>query len=346
MPLTYGFFDSADHDRLYDADDIGGILEGVITDGIVNHFGQKFLVQQVSGTPLTVSVGTGKAWFLRTWIRLTGDAVQLTAEPNTTGSERIDTVVISIDKRRSFRENKFEIVKGTTSRPVLPDSGYPRYYPLADIKISATGNVITEIVDRRSEIYAASMVDGPRFYPVGAIYISVDNTEPSALFGGTWERIAGRFLIGCGMGTGILNGETGGSWTHTITNNELPTHNHYLTNVGTTGANANIGFRRQVDGEYPVYTTMGWPQPAEEYTDQHLQNHLPASWNYPYGYQGSQTSSKSPEIGPSANCTSEVELHQEAHSHYVNGTTDLTGNGNPIEIKPPYLGVYMWKRIA
>ena len=34
-------------------------------------------------------------------------------------------------------------------------------------------------------------------YPVGAIYLSINNTNPGVLFGGTWEQIAqGRTLVG------------------------------------------------------------------------------------------------------------------------------------------------------
>ena len=32
-------------------------------------------------------------------------------------------------------------------------------------------------------------------YPVGSIYMSVNATSPATLFGGTWERIQGRFLF-------------------------------------------------------------------------------------------------------------------------------------------------------
>lgn len=62
-------------------------------------------------------------------------------------------------------------------------------------------------------------------YPVGAIYMSVNTTSPATLFGGTWERIKGRFLLGADDGT-YKNGATGGEATHKLSINEMPRHNH------------------------------------------------------------------------------------------------------------------------
>lgn len=62
-------------------------------------------------------------------------------------------------------------------------------------------------------------------YPVGAIYMSVMNTDPSTLFGGVWQALdEGRVLIGAG--TAHPAGETGGEATHTLTTNEMPSHTH------------------------------------------------------------------------------------------------------------------------
>ena len=36
-------------------------------------------------------------------------------------------------------------------------------------------------------------------YPVGSIYISVSETSPHDLFGGTWERLKDRFLLAAGL---------------------------------------------------------------------------------------------------------------------------------------------------
>ena len=68
-----------------------------------------------------------------------------------------------------------------------------------------------------------------KIYPVGSIYMSVNSTNPSTLFGGEWEQIEDKFLLACG--TNHNNGETGGSEdaivvTHTHTQQS---HTHYGT---------------------------------------------------------------------------------------------------------------------
>lgn len=79
-------------------------------------------------------------------------------------------------------------------------------------------------------------------YPVGSIYLSVNNTNPATLFGGTWKRISqGRFLLGAGSNAanstdywgaypaGKENfpaGEMGGEVEHTLTVAEMPSYTH------------------------------------------------------------------------------------------------------------------------
>lgn len=36
------------------------------------------------------------------------------------------------------------------------------------------------------------------FYPVGSIYISAASTSPADMFGGTWKKINGRYLLAAG----------------------------------------------------------------------------------------------------------------------------------------------------
>ena len=70
-------------------------------------------------------------------------------------------------------------------------------------------------------------------YPVGAIYLSVTEVDPSSLFGGKWERIGGRFLLGAD--STYAAGSTGGEAAHTLTADEMPRHNHEVDNFNASG---------------------------------------------------------------------------------------------------------------
>ena len=52
-------------------------------------------------------------------------------------------------------------------------------------------------------------------YPVGAIYISTNNTSPASLFGGTWQQIKDTFILAAG--DTYAAGATGGEATHNHT---------------------------------------------------------------------------------------------------------------------------------
>jgi|GEM_PF-2330073 len=72
-----------------------------------------------------------------------------------------------------------------------------------------------------------------KIYPVGAIYISVVNTNPSTLFGGVWTAFAtGRTLVGVDTSQTEFNTieKAGGATTHTLTVNEIPAHTHQIYN--------------------------------------------------------------------------------------------------------------------
>ena len=63
-------------------------------------------------------------------------------------------------------------------------------------------------------------------HPIGSIYSSTVATSPADLFGGTWVRIKDAFLLSAGD---IYSaGSTGGSATHTLTVDEMPSHEGHL----------------------------------------------------------------------------------------------------------------------
>lgn len=70
-------------------------------------------------------------------------------------------------------------------------------------------------------------------YPVGSIYMTIDDTSPEILFGGVWEQIKDRFILGASDET--KPNKTGGSGTHThttashtLTIDEIPSHEHKI----------------------------------------------------------------------------------------------------------------------
>ena len=69
------------------------------------------------------------------------------------------------------------------------------------------------------------------YFPIGSIYLSVYNTNPSKWFDGTWELIAqGRTLVGVDTNDSDFNEpkKTGGAKTHTLSTDEMPKHRHPL----------------------------------------------------------------------------------------------------------------------
>ena len=64
-------------------------------------------------------------------------------------------------------------------------------------------------------------------YPIGSIYLSTENTNPSKMIGGEWKQLKDSFLLGAG--DTYKAGTAGGEATHTLTVDEMPSHTHTLT---------------------------------------------------------------------------------------------------------------------
>lgn len=67
-------------------------------------------------------------------------------------------------------------------------------------------------------------VNPKQFYPVGAIWQTATELNPANLFGGTWELVENRSLIGAGNKYQL--GEEGGEDEVTLTIEQLPSHTH------------------------------------------------------------------------------------------------------------------------
>ena len=102
-------------------------------------------------------------------------------------------------------------------------------------------------------------------YPVGSYYISKSNTNPAQHFGGTWvEIVAGAFLRSVGSGnTATSNPATvaGGSETVTLTQDQIPSHNHTYTIPGHDSGSGWYGANGTAAGASQTSGNTGGGQP-------------------------------------------------------------------------------------
>lgn len=149
------------------------------------------------------------------------------------------------------------------------------------------------------------------FFPIGYIYMSVDSTNPSTYFGGTWTQISDKFLLAAG--STYSAGGTGGAATVTLTENQIPSHRHsFSTTTDSGGTHSHTGNTLNIR----TGTTATSKDAARQIT---------ADYDY-------------------YNVT--ITHDGGSHTHTLSGNTGYTGSTQSHDNMPPYLVVYMWKRTA
>lgn len=134
MAVRSGFFDSLNGDRKYSALDMGQLFDGLIRDGVYMGWGDAFKVKVASD--LTVTVGTGRGWFLRTWV-VNEALVYIDLPAADVLNPRYDAIVIDVNKEDGVRANTLQVLTGyPTTNPVYPtltQNEKHQQYPLAYI---------------------------------------------------------------------------------------------------------------------------------------------------------------------------------------------------------------------
>lgn len=161
--------------------------------------------------------------------------------------------------------------------------------------------------------YIKSLVG--EMYPVGSIYMSVKNTNPSTYFGGTWVAWgAGRVPVG--VNTSDTNfstvEKTGGASTVTLTSTQIPSHTHAKGTLATASAGAHT----------------------------HNLNLTKTTW------AGSSSSRVVVDSTDYTAMTNNATASAGAHTHTISGSTAATGGGGSHTNLQPYITCYMWKRTA
>ena len=146
MTVTSGFFNSVNHDRKYNAEEISSIFDGIILDGVYQGFGEALKVSGTS-TANQVKIGSGRAWFNHTWT-LNDEALYLTIPSGNSTYPRIDAIVLEVNNDTSVRQNSIKCVTGTAAsspqRPTLTKTSTVHQYPLAYInRPKGTSNTIS-----------------------------------------------------------------------------------------------------------------------------------------------------------------------------------------------------------
>ena len=143
MTVSSGFFNSVNHDRLYDAEQLSSIFDGIIVDGVYENVGEAFNVTAYPDANNTVLVGTGRAWFNHTWT-LNDSRFSITLDPPNEMLGRIDAIVIDVNKERDTRQNSIIYLKGDEATPDFPptliNTENHHQYPIAYITRHAEQN--------------------------------------------------------------------------------------------------------------------------------------------------------------------------------------------------------------
>ena len=156
MAVTYGFYDSLNHDRLYNAQQMSAIFDGIINDGVFMSVGNQF--HTVAGTGMQVIVKSGRAWFDSTWT-LNDAEYPLSIDAADVLLTRIDAVVLEVNSEVATRANTIKVVKGTPAstpaKPTLTNTATIHQHALAYVtvakNITAITNSMIEIVVGKTE---------------------------------------------------------------------------------------------------------------------------------------------------------------------------------------------------
>ena len=200
-----------------------------------------------------------------------------------------------------------------------------------------------------------------KIYPVGSIYISVNNTNPGTFLGGTWVAFGqGRTIIGVNTSDGDYNAaeKTGGSKTKTLAAANIPAHTHSIPALSGSAASAG-GHTHTFSG-----TTSSTP-----HTHKIITTATSAAQTYSEkvtGYTGGLVATGEATVvggpyyrhpisngmyndGDHTHTYSGTTSNNGAHTHTVStnaSTTGSSGSGTAFSTMDPYITVYMWKRTA
>lgn len=159
----YGFFNSVNGDRIYNADAMNNMFEGLITDGVFLSVGDKMAVQASGG--MTVQIATGRGRFGGRWVKNT-TPYTMTLDASDVTLNRYCAVCVRVDATDNTRSAvpylKYSEYATNPVKPTMEDTAWVKEKCLAYVYIGAGVNEITQadIEDTRANEKLCGWVTG------------------------------------------------------------------------------------------------------------------------------------------------------------------------------------------
>lgn len=163
MAWTFGFHNSVNHDRVYNADQMSGIFEGLITDGVYEAVGNKLAVQPNSG--MVIQIATGRGWFNGRWVNNSSPHL-LTLDGSDVLLNRYAAICVRGDNTDGVRATqpyvKYSEFATNPVKPTMVRTDTIKEYCLAYVYIRAGATAITaaDIEDTRQDTNLCGWVTG------------------------------------------------------------------------------------------------------------------------------------------------------------------------------------------
>ena len=190
-------------------------------------------------------------------------------------------------------------------------------------------------------------------YPVGSVYISFTDQNPSTYLGGQWTKLGGRFLLAADGAHPV--GSQGGEEKHTLTSAEMPAHTHTGT-TGTAGSHTHAGSTGSAGSHSHTRGTMNITGRIGAISEEGVNYSSGAFYEDGAGGTGHgggwdkfvyMDASRS-WIGSTSVCSDHTHslIVTSAGDHQHSVTVGSTGSGQAHNNMPPYMAVYMFRRTA
>lgn len=195
--------------------------------------------------------------------------------------------------------------------------------------IQATGDSPTKIMSQKAVTDALkTSVNMNSIYPIGIVVWFAQNKNPNTLFPGTkWQYIGENKTIRLANSDGSNILKSGGSDTVTLTEAQLPAHNHSFS---ATTSNFDYGTKKTVIGGKHSHSIKG------RFVAENGGGEVALGIDNKYNREAT--------INEGGEHSHDITIG--AHTHTVSGTTGNKGNNSTIIVINTYIMLMGWYRLS